>query len=212
MTPTIFTFLALSSLLLLLITEYIGPRWLRYIFKPLTLLIIIALVWFTPHSISAHYRQFILIGLGFSLIGDAFLLFPKRWFLAGLFSFMLTHVFYITAFTEGLSNDVSISLIIIFTAIILLFSLISWKHLGSFRIPVTIYAGVIMVMVGSAAERYIQVGSTSSLLGLCGAVLFLISDGILAVNRFLRPFRAAKAIILSTYFVAQWLIALSVRG
>jgi len=69
-----------------------------------------------------------------------------------------------------------------------------------------------MVMVGSAAERYIQVGSTSSLLGLCGAVLFLISDGILAVNRFLRPFRAAQAIILSTYFVAQWLIALSVRG
>ncbi|HIC51136.1 MAG TPA: lysoplasmalogenase, partial [Candidatus Marinimicrobia bacterium] len=46
--------------------------------------------------------------------------------------------------------------------------------------------------------------------GLCGAVLFLISDGLLAINRFMRPFRVAQAVILTTYFTAQWLIALSV--
>jgi len=65
-------------------------------------------------------------------------------------------------------------------------------------------------MVWVAAERYIQVGSPSSLFGLCGPVLFLISDGLLAINRFMRPFRVAQAVILTTYFTAQWLIALSV--
>jgi uncharacterized membrane protein YhhN len=67
-------------------------------------------------------------------------------------------------------------------------------------------------MVGSAAERYIHVDSPGSLWGLEGAVLFLISDGVLAINRFMRSFRAAQAVILTTYFTAQWLIALSVQG
>lgn len=206
---TLFTFI---SLLLLLVSEYFGPRRFRYIFKPLTLLLIFAIVWLAPHPVSAHYRQFILIGLGFSLFGDTFLLFPNRWFLPGLFSFLITHICYITAFAKDLSGDVSLLLIVILSAAAILFTGATWKHLGSVRVPVIVYAVVLLVMVGSAAELNIQVSNPGALIGLGGAVLFLISDGILAVNRFIKPFRAAQAVILSTYFTAQWLIALSVRG
>jgi uncharacterized membrane protein YhhN len=43
-----------------------------------------------------------------------------------------------------------------------------------------------------------------------GALLFMLSDGMLAVDRFRRPFRWSRLAVLSTYFAAQWLIALSV--
>ncbi|MFQ6608226.1 MAG: lysoplasmalogenase [Fidelibacterota bacterium] len=212
MTLVLITISVLFSILLLLIAEYSRLRQLRYFFKPLTLLLIFAIVWLAPHPVSAHYRQFILIGLGFSLFGDAFLLFPNRWFLPGLFSFLITHICYITAFTEDLSGDVSLLLIVILSTSAILFTGATWKHLGPVRVPVIVYAVILLVMVGSSAERYIQVSSPGALSGLLGAILFLISDGMLAVNRFIKPFRAAQAVILSTYFIAQWLIALSVRG
>jgi hypothetical protein len=41
---------------------------------------------------------------------------------------------------------------------------------------------------------------------------YCFSDGVLAINRFMRSFRAAQAVILATYFTEQWLIALSVQG
>lgn len=186
------------------------PKWLRYFFKPLTLLLIIAIVWLAPHPISAHYRQFVIIGLGLSLIGDTFLLFPNRWFLQGLFSFLCAHICYIISFTGDLGSDFSLLPIVILVLVAILFTGTAWRHLGSVRFPVIVYTILILVMVWVAAERYIQVGSPSSLFGLCGAVLFLISDGLLAINRFMRPFRVAQAVILTTYFTAQWLIALSV--
>jgi uncharacterized membrane protein YhhN len=48
-----------------------------------------------------------------------------------------------------------------------------------------------------------------SLLAMMGAILFILSDSALAVDRFKGRFRGAQALILSTYFTAQWLIALS---
>jgi uncharacterized membrane protein YhhN len=44
---------------------------------------------------------------------------------------------------------------------------------------------------------------------MIGAILFLVSDSVLAINRFAKPFRAAEALLLTTYFAAQTLIALS---
>ena len=45
---------------------------------------------------------------------------------------------------------------------------------------------------------------------LLGAILFTLSDAALALNRFRAPFASAQATILSSYYLAQWLIALSV--
>jgi len=52
----------------------------------------------------------------------------------------------------------------------------------------------------------------SALTALAGACLFLASDSMLAVDRFRLPFRAAEPIVFATYWAAQLLIALSVRG
>ncbi len=65
-------------------------------------------------------------------------------------------------------------------------------------------------MTWLAWERWIQTGQTETLLVLIGAVLFAISDTILAANRFKGAFKPAQALNLITYFAAQWLIASSV--
>jgi alkenylglycerophosphocholine/alkenylglycerophosphoethanolamine hydrolase len=69
---------------------------------------------------------------------------------------------------------------------------------------------VILVMAWQAWEQWSQTGQSRALLAFFGAVLFTISDSALAVNRFRGRYQGAQALILSTYFAAQWLIARSV--
>jgi uncharacterized membrane protein YhhN len=45
---------------------------------------------------------------------------------------------------------------------------------------------------------------------LAGAALFAVSDTTLALNKFRRPFRLATVAVMATYYLAQWLLALSV--
>jgi uncharacterized membrane protein YhhN len=63
-----------------------------------------------------------------------------------------------------------------------------------------------------AAEQHLALHTAGTLAALVGAVLFVVSDSLLAFNRFVRPFRMAQPAVLSTYFFAQWLIARSVGG
>jgi uncharacterized membrane protein YhhN len=82
--------------------------------------------------------------------------------------------------------------------------------LGKLKIPVIIYTVIILIMTWLAWERWIQMVQTETLLVLIGAVLFAISDNILAANRFKGAFKPAQALNLITYFTAQLLIASSV--
>jgi uncharacterized membrane protein YhhN len=65
-------------------------------------------------------------------------------------------------------------------------------------------------MAAFAAGRFVNVGGTRTLLAFLGAVLFLVSDSVLAYNRFARKMPGARTVILGTYFPAQLLIALSI--
>ena len=84
-----------------------------------------------------------------------------------------------------------------------------WPHLGKMRVPVIVYMLAILLMGWVAASRWILTKQEGSLLAFIGAVLFIMSDSVLAVDRFKGRFRSAQLLILSTYFTAQWLIALS---
>ena len=85
-----------------------------------------------------------------------------------------------------------------------------WRRSGRLQVPVAVYVAVIVSMAGQAAGRWWSIRSPASALAACGAALFVVSDALLAVNRFGRPFRSAQALIHSSYFLAQWLIAVSV--
>jgi uncharacterized membrane protein YhhN len=75
--------------------------------------------------------------------------------------------------------------------------------------PVLVYSLVILTMAWRAWERSVQVPGMAPRLACVGAILFLISDSALALNRFVAKYKGAQALILGTYFAAQWLIAMS---
>jgi len=92
---------------------------------------------------------------------------------------------------------------------IVIFSILA-PHLGNMKLPVLVYMVLILVMAWQAWERWGQTGQSEALLAFLGAVLFVISDSALAINRFRGPYKMARLLTLSTYFAAQWLIARSV--
>lgn len=204
---SIFVFSAAASYIR---AEYRGPQWHIYVFKPLTTSLIILIAGLAGVPPLPLYKYAIVAGLIFSLAGDIFLMLPQDRFIAGLVSFLAAHLCYIAAFVWGTGFQVSLALLLLFLVYGGLLLRILWPHLGQMKGPVVVYAGVIMVMGWQAGERWLDLGGLAPLLAAVGAILFMISDSALAINRFVAPFKSAQLLILSTYFTAQWLIAMSI--
>ncbi|MFQ5569808.1 MAG: lysoplasmalogenase [Rhodothermales bacterium] len=200
----------LGTALLELRAEVTGPRTRVYVFKPLTTTLIIVLALLAPEPVSPLYHIAIVVGLVFSLGGDVFLMLPSDRFVAGLVSFLGAHVCYLVAFTSEAGFVFSIWSLLPFLLFGVLLFRVLWPHVGTLRLPVLVYGVVILLMGWQAFEYWHQTGTTDSLLAFLGAVLFVLSDAVLAINRFVKPLKAARVVIMSTYYTAQWLIALSV--
>lgn len=206
----ILTLLAIGSAILFIWAEYNGPPLQVYIFKPLTMVFIILIAVLKTKESQVFYAFAVIAGLVFSIGGDIFLMLPSDQFILGLISFLIAHLFYISAFTyQSKIRRVPWALIPFVIYGILIFVILS-PYLGAMKPPVAVYIVVILVMGWRAWERWSQAAEKSALLAFFGAVLFIISDSILALNRFREPFAVARALNLSTYFAAQWLIALSI--
>lgn len=187
-----------------------GLRRLFYLFKPLTMVLIIVIGAIAGTPVPAAYKIFILAGLLCSLAGDVFLMFPDKLFKASLVAFLTAHVFYILAFKPGPGRPVSVGILLPFMIFGLLMFRTLAPSLGALKLPVLIYIAAITVMAWLAASRFIYEGGTRPLFAFAGAVLFLVSDSVLAYDRFAKEIGPAQIIILGTYFPAQLLIALSV--
>jgi uncharacterized membrane protein YhhN len=180
-----------------------------YIFKPLTTLLIISVAFIGTLANPSSYGIFVLSAFVFALAGDVFLMLPKDRFIAGLFSFLVAHLLLTGAF---LARGVGFTwwlLLLAFLPGVLMYGLLS-PYLGRMKVSVLFYVTVISAMVWMASEGVHHLGGHGPALAASGAVLFLCSDATLAWNRFRREFRSAETIVLSTYYMSLFLIALSV--
>jgi uncharacterized membrane protein YhhN len=209
MLVAILTVLAFFSAILTILSAYQKRHLTHYLFKPLTLVFIILIALQAKHPTSPFYRQLIIAGLIFSLVGDIFLMLPQDRFIPGLVSFLCAHVFYIAAFMTESGRAISFWTLIPFLIYGCLMLRLLWPHLGKMRLPVVIYMLVILLMGWTAAGRRLLTEQEGSVLAFMGAILFIASDSLLAVDKFKGRFRSAHLLILTTYFTAQWLIALS---
>lgn len=200
---------ALCSAALNIWSDYKKQKLLVYLFKPLTLIFIIALP-LIAKAPSTNYKYLILTGLGFSLLGDIFLMLPKRRFIEGLLSFLIAHLFYSAAFLSNMRWRFSIWPLFPLLLYAVIFFMDLFPYLGKMKFPVVAYMLVITAMAWLAAQRYLQIKEMKPLLALIGAFIFIISDSSLALNQFVRRHKFGQALTLSTYFAAQWLIACSV--
>jgi uncharacterized membrane protein YhhN len=160
-------------------------------------------------------NRLILIALIFSWAGDVALGITWRqetMFIAGLIFFLLTHIFYLIAFIRTPGRNLPprqflyAVIPLILYGFILLFIL--YADLGEMKIPVTVYTTVILAMVAAAINRTGKVNRTSFYLVLIGALLFLSSDSMLAINKFSQPFPFASPLIMFTYVAGQYLIVM----
>jgi uncharacterized membrane protein YhhN len=206
----ILPFLALITAVLAIWSQAKGRRQVHFLTKPLTTVLIIAVAALAATPVPAAYKTLILAGLAFSLIGDIALMFPDKLFIAGLLAFLAAQVLYIFAFKPAAGHPVSVGAFLPFILFGLLMFFLLSHGLGPMKLPVLIYIGAITTMAGFASDRYVDLGGTRALLAFIGAVLFLISDSVLAYDRFGKKFGLARILVLATYFPAQLLIALSV--
>lgn len=202
--------LTILSALLTIVFHYVGLEWIKYIFKPLTTVLILILALTGGPTSTRAYKAAIVIGLVFSLIGDVLLMLPMDLFMFGLISFLVAQACYIAAFTSGKGFGFKLpSLLIVLTYGIIVYWILA-ANLGSMRIPVIIYMMVILTMVWQAWERRQALRDRAALLAFIGAALFVLADTSLAMNRFHGEFAAERALTLFLYFSAQGFIASSV--
>jgi uncharacterized membrane protein YhhN len=205
--------LTFASAAIAIASKYLGwHQNVFYISKPLTTTLILLPVLVLASNSTSVYALLIAGGLVFALIGDVLLMLPESRFVLGIGSFAATHTLYLAAFISAaglaLMNPSTIPLIL-FSVIMTRFL---WPGLRkSLQIPVFAYIVLITVMTAQAIGAALVQEGAGLAIAAAGAVLFLASDSMLAIDRFRLPFKAAQALVLSTYWLGQWLIALSAR-
>lgn len=190
-----------------------GLRVLFLVGKPLATLAIIVLAW-RLHGDEPRYRRSILIGLMCGLLGDVLLMLPgETAFMAGLGSFLVGHVAYLHAYRQRAPLFAAawpFALHALLAALVLAWL---WPFLPSdLRVPVLAYVAVLAAMAAQAAAVWWRRRDAATACAALGGACFLASDAILAIDRFALPFLAAQALLLALYWLAQALIALSVRA
>lgn len=175
-------------------------RPLEWVAKPATLALLLLWAALGPHASWA-----LLAALTFSLLGDVYLMLPADLFLAGLLAFLVGHVGFVAAF-----DATPLSRLAWFVVVMLVSAPLSLRLLRAapdlpLRIAIGVYMTVIALMVGSA------IGS-GSLVAAAGALSFMASDAMIALNRFVAPFAAARVAIIVTYHLGQFLLVYALRG
>ena len=192
-------------------------KMVEYVAKPGVMIFLLMWLW----TSTGFSNGLIWFGLGifFSLWGDIFLMLEREQFILGLISFLLTHVAYLIGLNliqPPINLASSILVIIILIIGIQIYQRISngLSRSGNkaLKIPVLIYTCVIGLMLLSALLTLVRVEweSCPALLVSSGALLFFISDTLLAWNKFVTPLRHGPIIVIMTYHIGQICITLGV--
>ena len=205
--------LLIESAVLATLTAAFGLVDLHRIFKPLTMVIALVSVAYVAYSASTErgFDRYLGLALLASLAGDCFLMFPG-YFIPGLVAFLTGHLLYIARFKQGVPLFPSHWALVTTLGIAAGMFTVLW--LGglpvALRGPVAAYVVVIALMAAQALGRTQVLRDKASTLVAAGAVFFMLSDSLLAVNRFVMPLNLggvdAGLWVLSTYYIAQILI------
>lgn len=186
-----------------------GPRWLYLVCRPLAMVLLLSLVIEAGGNAAPAYRAAVAAGLAVSLAGDLCMMPRRKRFAAGLAAFLVAQMCYTFAFVKGARLALPAGPALGLLAYSALLFILLYPRLKRMLVPVLIYILALGAMALAALARYEASGNPAALSSCVGAAFFLASDSLIAVDRFVRPFKNAQTLILSTYWAAQALIALS---
>jgi uncharacterized membrane protein YhhN len=177
------------------------------IIKGLSIAVLAMLPWLSRPVTNRRDAGLLSAALVASSMGDVFLdVGPERLFVPGLGAFLAAHIIYTVLFLKSPSRSTSKGLSRRFGPVgvavyAIAFALWLAPSLGPLKIPVALYIGAITAMVISAVRSRFGWRVAS------GALLFLVSDSLLAIAKFKTPFAGRDYLVWATYYAAQYLIA-----
>ncbi len=199
------------------VAVYRGWQRVEWLAKPAVLIVLIA--WFTQATGWQGSLFWFGMALVFSLAGDVLLL-RSAFFLAGLVAFLLAHVFYIIGLNPTPIPVAPFSIAVAIAAWGLavfqnrrLSAVVKQKEeTALLQYPLFFYILAICVMLLSTLVTFVRPEwpFTAAVLVASGGVLFALSDGLLAENRFVRPLPHATFFVHLTYHLAQLAIVAGV--
>lgn len=196
--------------------EFNEVSFLRYLIKPCIVLSLLIML-YTQTGLKGRFHKRLFTGLIFALAGDVLLMMAWKdpsYFMYGLVAFLICHVYYISAFyldfrsAQELDKKGARIAIVLCALFSISFYFFLRPHLGAMKLPVMVYTFVISMMMMMAAFRNKRVNAISFNLILFGALCFLLSDSILAYNKFVKGFDFAGVFIMASYMAAQYLITM----
>ena len=197
-------------------TSALGLTGLHQVFKPLVMLVAVALVLrrAAPGGPLLRHDWLLVAAVLASLVGDVFLMLPGNFFMPGLASFLVAHVCYTALFRAGQtwfpSRLALVGTLVTGSAVFVFVS-------GALADPVlktavAAYVVVIAAMAAQAIGRATILRDGPAVAVAIGACVFMVSDALIAMNRFVEPIPLAGLWVLSTYYAAQLLIVLHASG
>jgi uncharacterized membrane protein YhhN len=215
MKHTLFLKIYLVVSIVYLIILFSGYEYLDLYLKPA----LIPLLGFAVYAYKRFpARNTILTALAFSWIGDVILLFAdiaEIYFILGLISFLISHIVYCTLFNKQHPIQVRNNAVFRVGCAVIVVYLVGMlsvllPSLGDLKIPVIVYAFVISTMLLFAFNGFLIWLKPGNKYIFMGAIVFVISDSILAIDKFHSPIEKSAFIIMLTYLVAQYLIVVGI--
>ncbi len=192
----------------------LGLPELHRICKPLALAVAIFFVAYRAYKSRAagRFDLYLLAALTASLAGDVFLMYPGR-FIAGLVSFLLAHLFYLALLRQDAGWFPSRRALAITLGLGCAMYAFLWSGLNTplLQLACGIYMVVISLMAAQALGRATVWRNPAAAGVAAGACLFMLSDSLLAINRFVLPLPLAPLWVLGSYYAAQILLVRHAR-
>lgn len=218
---TAFSGFYLLMVIFVIFADLFELQWMYYITKPIVLWIVFLYFKNSTIAIAGQMKRVLMMAaFFFCAIGDLVLMFSHKddlFFIGGLVAFLLGHLFFTATFIREITTVKPLqqhwmqlafaTLVVVYGAEFFILNRFSF---GNLMIPVLVYCIAITAMGVSATMRDSSVNKNAYLKVVTGAVFFIISDSLLATNKFIQSFDLAGPLILGTYFIAQYLILIGV--
>ena len=180
----------------------------RYITKPLLMPALMLVLWLETGR-SNIFTKLIFLALVCLWVGDISLMFTG-YFIYGLAFFLVAHIFYLVSVLQikgqkGILQFQPFFALPIVVYLLLLLSLLS-GFLDKLKIPVFVYGIVICSFWAAAMNLFWKTDRGTASLFFFGSLQFVLSDSLLAVNRFVYPYYLLPGLVMATYCTAQFLL------
>jgi uncharacterized membrane protein YhhN len=200
-----------------LVGELLQIKWIDYSFKPFILIWIGGYFLMQAKNIDKKVVRLAVFAFIFSWFGDMLLMFGEIdfiYFMIGLVSFLVAQIFYIFLFLRTINISGKMPFLkkkpyflIAYIAFGLIVYTILYSHLDAvLRIAVFVYMVALLSMSVMALNRFGNGHPISFSLVFIGSLLFVLSDTMIALNKFLAPIPYEGILIMTTYIGAQYLI------